>query len=209
MPNAAQIFPKNAFRRQDESADELFYDFPRFVMHIDDEAIEVVTELYREYFPPHSAILDLMSSYVSHLPNEIEYSSVAGLGMNAEELNANPRLTVRVLQSLNAEPNLPFVDNEFDGAAICVSVQYLTEPITVFREIARVLKENAPLVVTFSNRCFPTKAVFAWSELDDNGHIELVREYFERSKSFSTIEVHKHQPRYSDPLFGIVGRAKK
>ena len=121
MPNAAEIFPKNAFRRQDESADEVFYDFPRFVVHIDDEAIEVVTKLYREYFPPHSAILDLMSSYVSHVPNEIEYSSVAGLGMNAEKLNANPRLTVRVLQSLM--PN-----------RICLlSITNLTERLSAFR----------------------------------------------------------------------------
>ncbi len=121
MPNAVEIFPKNAFRRQDESADEVFYDFPRFVVHIDDEAIEVVTELYREYFPPHSAILDLMSSYVSHVPNEIEYSSVAGLGMNAEKLNANPRLTVRVLQSLM--PN-----------RICLlSITNLTERLSAFR----------------------------------------------------------------------------
>jgi len=209
MPNAAEIFSGNAFRRQDESDDELFYDFSRFVTHIDDKAIEAVTELYREHFPAHGAILDLMSSYVSHLPKEIEYSSVAGLGMNAEELGANSRLTERVVQNLNTKPNLPFADSEFDGASICVSVQYLTEPIEVFREIARVLKVDAPLVVTFSNRCFPTKAVFAWNALDDNGHIELVSEYFQGSESFNKIKVYKHQPRFGDPLFGIVGRASK
>jgi len=155
------IFSSDVFRREDESADERFYDFPRFVTHIDKAAIEAVTELYREFFRANGAILDLMSSWVSHLPETVDYSCVTGLGMNAEELAANPRLTERVVQSLNDEPKLPFGEAEFDGAAICVSVQYLIEPVEVFREIARVLKHDASLVVAFSNRCFPTKAVYA------------------------------------------------
>ena len=202
-------FSSEIFRRQDESADERFYDFPRFVTHIDVQAIEAVTELYREFFSIGGAILDLMSSWVSHLPKEISFSRVAGLGMNAEELNANPRLTESVVQSLNTEPHLPFGAAEFDGAVICVSVQYLTRPIEVFREIARVLKEDAPLVVTFSNRCFPTKAVFAWNALDDDGHIALVSEYFAASESYDEIEIRRHQLRGGDPLFGVIGRAKK
>ena len=202
-------FPNEIFRRQDESADERFYDFPRFVTHIDDRAIEAVTELYREFFPANGAILDLMSSWVSHLPEERSFSRVVGLGMNRAELAANLRLTESIVQSLNSEPRLPFGAAEFDGAAICVSVQYLTKPIEVFRDIARVLKENAPLVVTFSNRCFPTKAVFAWNALDDDGHIELVSEYFAASKSFAEIEIRRHEPRGGDPLFGVIGRTKK
>ena len=205
----AQTFPDKIFRRQNESNDRDFYDFPRFVTHIDDAAIAAVTELYREFFLADGAILDLMSSWVSHLPEENFYLRVAGLGLNAEELNANPRLTGSVVQSLNTVPILPFDDDEFDGAAICVSVQYLVQPVEVFREIARVLKTDAPLVVTFSNRCFPTKAVYAWNALDDDGHVELVREYFIRSESFGEIEIRKHQPRSGDPLFAVVGRAKK
>ncbi|MCY7345574.1 MAG: methyltransferase domain-containing protein [Pyrinomonadaceae bacterium] len=201
-------FSPKIFRRQDESADERFYDFPRFVTHIDDSAVEAVTELYREFFAG-GAILDLMSSWVSHLPPEKSFSRVAGLGMNAAELNANPRLTESIVQSLNANSILPFGNDEFDGAAICVSVQYLIQPIEVFREIARVLKNNAPLVVTFSNRCFPTKAVYAWNALDDDGHVELVREYFARSECFQEIEIRRHEPRGGDPLFGVIGRAKK
>jgi len=203
------IFSSEIFRRQDESADERFYDFPRFVTHIDRAATRTVTELYREFFPANGAILDLMSSWVSHLPEERSFSRVAGLGMNRAELAANPRLTESVVQSLNGDSHLPLGDAEFDGAAICVSVQYLIRPIEVFREIARVLKENAPLVVTFSNRCFPTKAVFAWNVLDDEGHIELVGEYFAASESYTEVEILRHQPRGGDPLFGIIGRAKK
>ncbi len=133
----------NAFRRADETADEKFYDFPRFVTHIDDGAIRFVTELYREYFPrKNGVILDLMSSWISHLPEEIEYSRVAATGMNQAELAANPRLSEYVVQNLNADQILPFGAAEFDGAAICVSVQYLIRPAEVFREISRVLKRK-------------------------------------------------------------------
>ncbi len=208
MLTAASLSPQNAFRRVDESADENFYNFPRFVTHIDEQAIRAVTELYREFFPPNGAILDLMSSWISHLSEDVAYSRVAGLGMNVEELAANPRLTETIVQNLNADSRLPFGADEFDGAAICVSVQYLIEPVTVFGEIARVLKTDAPLVVTFSNRCFPMKAVYAWNALGDEGHVELVSEYFSQTESFGEIEVSRHLPFNSDPLFGIIARKK-
>ena len=172
--NNEQISTGDAFRRMDESADENFYSFPRFVTHIDDGAIHFVTELYRKHFPiKGGAILDLMSSWISHLPEDVEYSRVAATGMNEAELVANPRLSDYVVQNLNTNQVLPFGDGEFDGAAICVSIQYLTKPATIFREIGRVLKDNAPLVVTFSNRCFPTKAVYAWQMLDNEGHVKF------------------------------------
>jgi SAM-dependent methyltransferase len=197
------------FRRYDEAGDETFYDQPRLVTHIDEGAITAVTQLYREYFPANGAILDLMSSWVSHLPPEVEYRRVVGIGMNAKELGANPRLHEWGLQNLNRTAQLPFGDNEFDGAGICVSVQYLTQPVAVFREISRVLKPNAPLVVTFSNRCFPTKAVAVWQALDDNGHCQLVRRYFDDASNWTNIEVLDRSPRKwrGDPLFAVIGRA--
>ena len=207
--NALALSPENAFRRADESNDQDFYAFPRFVTHIDDQAIANVTNLYREFFPENGAILDLMSSWVSHLPDEINFSRVVGLGLNAAELKANPHLTEHLVQSLNAQPELSFDDSEFEAAAICVSVQYLTQPIAVFAELARVLKKGAPLIVTFSNRCFPTKAVFAWNALDDDGHITLVEEYFSASQGFNQPEVRRFEPRGGDPLFAVVGRAEK
>src|SRR5206468_10342195 len=137
------------FARLDESPDDLFYATPRFVTHIDDAAIAAVTQLYREHFPPGGAILDLMSSWISHLPPEIVYREVVALGMNREELAANPRADTWVTQDLNQSSHLPFGDARFDGAAICVSVDYLTRPVEVFRECARVLRRGAPLVITF------------------------------------------------------------
>jgi SAM-dependent methyltransferase len=198
--------PAAAFRRPDESPDGAFYAAPRFVTHIDAGAIAAVTALYREYLPAGGAVLDLMSSWVSHLPHDVPYGRVAGLGMNAEELAANPRLTDWRVQDLNADPRLAYRDAEFDGAGCCVSVQYLTRPEAVFREVARVLRPEAPFVVTFSNRCFPTKAVAAWQALDDAGHARLVAAYLAAAGGFGPPEVRAHQPRRGDPLWGVVAR---
>ena len=203
-------FPANLFHRQDETPDSEFYHFPRFVTHIDDRAIAAVTQLYREYFPPDSALLDLMSSWVSHLPAEVRYRRVVGLGMNQAELRANSRLDTYLVQDLNQQPPLPFADAEFDGAAICVSIDYLTQPVAVLRELARVLRPEAPLVITFSNRCFPSKAVAAWHALDDRGHLALVQQYLEAAGGWHAIELLDRSPLppgRSDPLFAVVARA--
>ena len=146
--------PPEAFRRADEGRDETFYAQPRFVTHIDADAIAAVTQVYREIFPAGGAILDLMSSWVSHLPPEVSYRRVAGLGMNRAELAANPRLTEFMVQNLNTNAALPYADAEFDGAGICVSIQYLTDPVAVLREAGRVLRPGAAIGITFSNRWF-------------------------------------------------------
>ncbi len=202
-------FPANAFRRQDESPDEEFYRSPRFVTHIDDRAIAAVTQLYREYFPADGAVLDLMSSWISHLPPEIEYHRVIGLGMNEEELKGNPRLDSHTVQDLNRNPALPFADNEFDGCGICVSVDYLTRPVEVLREVGRVLKAGAPVVITFSNRCFADKAIAVWHQLDDEGHMRLVEEYLRRAGNWNGIHSLDRSPQsmFSDPLYAVVGRS--
>ena len=201
--------PPNIFRRQDETPDAEFYHHPRFVTHIDDRAIAAVTQLYREYFPPDGTLLDLMSSWVSHLPPEVPYRRVVGLGMNQAELAANPRLAAFVVQDLNQQSTLPFGDDEFDGAAICVSVDYLTQPVAVLRELARVLRPGAPLVITFSNRCFPSKAIAAWHALDDRGHLALVSQYLTAGGGWHAIELLDRSPLppgRSDPLFAVVAR---
>jgi SAM-dependent methyltransferase len=151
--------PEAAFDKADPSPDEDFYAYPRFVTHIDDGAVAAVTRVYRERLPPGGAVLDLMSSWVSHLPEDVAYASVVGHGMNEEELAANPRLSRWFVQDLNIEPGLPLGNDVFDGACLCVSVQYLQRPVDVFREVGRVLRPGSPFVVSFSNRCFPTKAV--------------------------------------------------
>ena len=200
-------YPEEAFRRTDEAPDEEFYRTPRLVTHIDDRAIAAVTQLYRELFPSGGELLDLMSSWVSHLPPEVDFRRVIGLGMNDVELRRNERLDSYVVQNLNMNPSLPFGNGEFDGAGICVSVDYLTRPVQVLREVGRVLKVGAPVAITFSNRCFPTKAVEIWHSLDDAGHMRLVEGYLQEAGNFRDIHSLDRSPGrlFSDPLYAVVG----
>lgn len=201
--------PEGAFRRFDESPDEEFYLLPRFVTHIDDRAISAVTQLYREFFPPGGEILDLMSSWISHLPPEVRYRRVIGLGMNEAELQRNERLDSYVVQNLNTNPHLPFGDAEFDGCGICVSIDYLTRPVEVLREVGRVLKVGSPTVITFSNRCFPTKAIAFWHQLDVRGRTRLVERYLREADNFEDVRSLDRSPRrlFTDPLFAVIGRS--
>jgi SAM-dependent methyltransferase len=222
-----QGFPSEAFDRIDESSDLDFYAQPRLVNHIDDYAIAAVGEAYRRFLPDGGDFLDLMSSWVSHYPEDLPRNRLVGHGMNIVELAHNPALSEYWVQDLNADPVLPRGDREFDGVTICVSVQYLTRPVEVFTEIARVLKPGCPLVVTFSNRCFPTKAVAAWRYLDDQGHAELVAAYAKATGAFEPAQAHDLSPRatmigipedaalrervraglvHADPLFVVVAR---
>ncbi len=200
--------PADYFRRVDDTDDELFYSTPRLVVHIDDGAIAKVGEIYARLLPQDGAILDLMSSWRSHLPEHIRPARVVGLGMNRAEMENNPALTEIVIHNLNRVPRLPFADAEFDGAVVTVSVQYMTSPIGTFAEVARVLKPGAPFIVTFSNRMFPTKAVAIWQNLDDYDHVKLVARYFMESGGFENIEfIDKSAPTTppSDPVWAVVG----
>jgi methyltransferase family protein len=208
-PRDALGLPPGAFARLDETDDALFYTPPRLVQHIDDGAIAALTDLYRTVLPASGALLDLMSSWVSHLPPDIEYGDIVGHGMNAEELAANPRLTRWFVQDLNRDPHLPLADAGFDAAMICVSIQYLQRPVAVLREMRRVLRPGAPLVVSFSNRCFWTKAVAVWRALDDRGHAALVERYLEQA-GFAAIETRmlaEYVEDVSDPMLAVIARA--
>jgi SAM-dependent methyltransferase len=196
--------PAAAFDKQDPSPDAAFYDFPRFVTHIDAGAIAAVTRVYRETLPQGGRILDLMSSWVSHLPSDVDYEAVVGHGMNAEELAANPRLSRWFVQDLNIAPQLAFDDDAFDGACLCVSVQYLQRPVEVFQEVHRVLRQGAPFVVAFSNRCFPTKAVAIWQALAGPQQQRLVGAYM-RGAGFAQVAEQAATPPDGDPLWVVIG----
>ena len=199
--------PPGAFRKEDPGDDAAFYAPPRLVTHIDDAATRALTAYYRATLPPGGVILDLMSSWVSHLPTDVAFADVIGHGMNLEELEANPRLTRRFVQDLNRAPALALEDAGCDAALCCVGVQYLQKPVEVFAEVLRVLRPGAPFIVSFSNRCFPTKAVAIWRSLDAKGHAPLVRLYLERA-GFNDIQIDVLQDgAASDPLTAVTGRA--
>jgi SAM-dependent methyltransferase len=210
MEEDALGLPQGAFAKLDADEDEIFYEPARLVCHIDDGAIAALTDFYRAVLPSGGVLLDLMSSWVSHLPSEIAYAEVIGHGMNAEELAVNPRLSRWFVQNLNREPRLPLADRMIDAAMICVSIQYLQRPIEVLRDVARVLRPGAPLVIGFSNRCFWTKAVAIWRALDDPGHAKLVQHYL-RHAGFEGIATHRLAEWVedaSDPMTAVVGHAR-
>jgi SAM-dependent methyltransferase len=206
-----KILPPELRRRIDESDDELFYEYPRFVVHIDEQAISDVGDIYERLLPRHGEILDLMSSWRSHLPHSLQPKRVVGVGLNRAEMADNPVLTDIVIHNVNRQPQLPFDDACFDGAMMTVSVQYLTQPIEVFAQVARVLRPGGPFVVTFSNRMFPTKAISLWQMASEQQRPELVRRYFVESETFEKIDLIDHSWKAgvpSDPIWAVVGYKK-
>jgi SAM-dependent methyltransferase len=195
-------FPAGFFSRADPSPDANFYAFDRLVTHIDDRAIAAVGTLY-EHLGLTGRVLDVMSSWISHFRTPPQHLTV--LGMNANELAANEAAHERIVHDLNVDPRLPCADASFDAAACCVSVDYLVQPIEVFREIRRVLVPGAPFVCTFSNRCFPTKAITGWLRTDDEGRVAIVAEYFRRSGGWEEPTAALCTPPFTagDPLYAV------
>ena len=217
-PNWPPAFPfkPDMFKRYDEEVDTAFYSAPRLVYHIDEGAVQAVTKYYEQNFPPSGnkdvAILDLCSSWVSHYPQGYTAGRVVGLGMVKEELERNKQLTDFTVQDLNANPILPYESNSFDVITNCVSVDYLTRPIEIFKEMHRVLKPGGKAIMSFSNRCFPTKAISIWTQTGDLDHIWIVGSYFHYSvkDGFEApvgVDISPN-PGRSDPMYIVYGIKK-
>ena len=201
------VLPASAFAREDDGDDLAFYAPARLVTHIDDRAIAALTACYRTLVPDGAHVLDLMSSWVSHLPDDRTYAEVVGQGMNADELAANPRLDRWFVRDLNADPTLPLATDSFDAALCCVGVQYLQQPYAVFAEVRRVLRPGAPFAASYSNRCFPTKAVAVWRSMSLNDHASLIGHYLTQA-GFGDVEARLlADGSTGDPLVVVVGRA--
>lgn len=215
------FFGGEPFARQDPQRDGIFYGAPRLVHHLDQTAREMVSEIYRRFVHDGMRVLDLMSSWVSHLPGGVRPASVSGLSLNRTELDQNPALDDRVVHDLNEKPWLPYPDEIFDTAINTVSIEYLTHPREVFTEVGRVLKPGGTFVVVFSNRWFPTKVVRIWEQLHEFERVGLVTEYFLQSGLFHPLGTYSMRglprPRddryagdllYSDPVYAVWGRKK-
>jgi len=199
--------PAWSFGKEDPADDAAFYAEARLCTHIDDGAIAALTGFYREALPAGGVVLDLMSSCVSHLPTEVAYAEVIGHGMNAEELAANPQLSRWFVQDLNRGPALPLEAASVDAATICVGVQYLERPVEVLANVRRVLKPGGLIAVSFSNRCFPTKAMAIWLNTGDRDHARLVALYL-REAGFADVEARVlADGSRCDPLIVVTGRA--
>ncbi|GAA0421577.1 hypothetical protein GCM10009133_32630 [Cocleimonas flava] len=211
-------FDEYPFKRLDETDDAAFYKEPRMDHHLDATAIAEITQLHNTLLNKHSRVLDLMSSWSSPLSDELSLTHVTGLGMNQEELKANKRLNDFTVQDLNLQQILPYADGQFDAAICTASIEYLTYPLKIMTEVARVIKPGGKFVVTFSERCFPSKAITLWSQLHPFERMQLVLEYFRDSGLFSDLNTYSKRgmPRpaddqyfdeikTSDPVYAIWG----
>lgn len=214
-------FTDDAFRRIEEQPDAKFYQPPRYVHHIDDTAREMVRNTYGCFLTDGKQVLDLMSSWQSHIPPHLYLDRLVGLGLNEDELKRNSQLSEFLIHDLNADATLPFESNSFDAVINTVSVEYLTDPLAVFRDVARVLRRDGHFIVTFSNRWFPTKAIKIWQELHEFERMGFVLECFLRTGGFKDLQTFSFRglPRphddkyfpellYSDPVYVVWGRKK-
>ena len=202
-------FRPEFFRREDELPDALFYREPRLVVHIDDRAIEAVGEYFSSSLPSDGIILDLMSSWRSHLPADFARERLIGLGLNAVELAENPQLDDRLLADINTVRGLPFRDNSLHAVVITVSIQYITHPVEIFREVHRTLEDWGSLHIIYSNRMFPTKATAIWRMLDDYEHAQLINAYFAVAGGWEqprTLDISPHPKGSSDPVYVVSSR---
>lgn len=203
-------FTPDLFARIDETDDSLFYSQPRKVVHLDENAVEALSAFLAESLPPEGELLDLMSSWRSHLPPQLPRKRVVGLGMNAEEMADNPDLDEWIVHDLNKSPQLPFAEAAFDAAMLTVSMQYLVKPIDVFRSVARCLRPAAPFIVVLSHRCFPTKAVKIWNDCQNmRERMELGMAYFRFAGAFTDVQgvdLRPGLPAGEDPVVAVFGR---
>ena len=201
------LLNSNQRTKLDDTDDTLFYDAPRFVTHVDEGFIQQLTELYRSRLKPNTRIFDMMSSWVSHLPEEIEFAHVEGHGLNAEELARNPRFDHYFVQNLNQNHKLPLEDQSVDAVLNTVSVQYMQYPEAIFTEIHRVLKPGGTAIVSFSNRMFYQKAIAAWRDGSEASRVELVKRYFKAVPGFTEPEVVAQQSQMPSlfQMFGMPG----
>jgi SAM-dependent methyltransferase len=211
---ATDFFSDDAFQRVDETIDSEFYSQPRHINHLDEAAQKQLKSVYNDLIPPHSEILDLMSSINSHIDDSLESKKITGLGMNEEELAANPRLDEIIVHDINQQQRLPFEDASFDIIVCSLSIEYVTRPSRLFDEVARLLRPGGRYIISFSNRWFPTKAVQVWNNLHDFERIGLVMEHFIASAHFGDINTwslrgiprpanDKHNIPLSDPIYVV------
>lgn len=202
-----KVLTKEGRTKFNITPDRDFYAYPRFVTHVDNNFIDTLTSVYRERLNPECEVLDLMSSWVSHLPNEVKYKKVVGHGLNAQELAKNPRLDYFVVKDLNQDQKFEFDNATFDAVLCTVSVQYLQEPEKVFGEVFRLLRPGGVFIVSFSNRMFYEKAIGAWREGTGYGRVQLVVQYFQCVEGFTEPEVVRKLPEGTKPdgsLFGWI-----
>ena len=187
--------------KSDISDDEIFYQQPRFVHHLSDSFRTRLTNLYSEYLLKHYIILDLMSSWVSHLPPNIRYKKVIGHGLNQAELSSNERLDSFFVKNLNKKQNMPIEDSSIDVGLIVAGWQYLQYPEKISLELSRIIKSDSLLIISFTNRAFWSKSPNIWTYSSEVKRIEYVTSIL--IDNGWRIEKILNEKTYQENLFGL------
>ena len=185
----------------DDSDDQIFYQNPRYVNHLSFSFRNRLTNLYSKYLYSNNVILDLMSSWVSHLPTNTKYKKIIGHGMNESELRANKRLDSFWVQNLNKIQILPIEDSSVDTGLIVAGWQYLQYPEKISLELSRIIKKDSLLIISFSNRAFWTKSPNIWTNSSEEGRIEYVKKVI--SSNGWSVEKILNEKTYDNKLFGL------
>jgi ribonuclease HII/SAM-dependent methyltransferase len=214
---------KEPLGRLDDNDDAIFYQDERFVEHIDDTAVQALRAYLATVVdsPAALSVLDVGASWTSHLEESTIVSNqqrkVVGIGLNAKELAANMVLSDRLVQNLNVQTTLPLDSDSFDICLCQLTIDYLTRPISVCKELRRVLKKKKEptagmIHIVFSNRLFLQKAVDNWTGRDDLDHVETVASYLHYA-GFRNIQAHdlsirnKRGSIVGDPLYVVRAEA--
>ena len=207
MDRPAAPFPPGFFDRYDEQPDGVFYEPLRLVTHIDDGAIAAVGELYdraradRRRARPDVVVglpLPAAAGVADGARHERRRAGPQPDGDGGRRPRPQRRPAPAVRRRARSTPS-----------TCCVSVDYLVRPVEVFADVARVLRPGGLFVCTFSNRCFPTKAIRGWLANDDMrpaGHrARLLRGVGRRSPRRRWPTATRARP--GDPLYAVWAHA--
>ena len=218
-PQWPDEFPFSAehLKRIDETPDTQFYQHPRIgVHHIDESAQQALQAYYKQALPKGGAILDVMSSWTSHLADgagarreDQHFARLSITGINEPELRANPGAHDYHAHDINRSPSLAmYGDESFDAVFCSVSVDYLAQPMPVLAELRRVLKPGGLLLFTWSNRMFPSKAIAAWRLASEPERLWICGAYIHFTTGFTPPvgEDLSPHPGRTDPVYAVHAR---
>ncbi|WP_288261532.1 methyltransferase domain-containing protein [uncultured Prochlorococcus sp.] len=192
-------------KKLDESNDEEFYSYPKFVYHLDANFRQNLSEVYKNEIADCATVLDLMSSWDSYLPKGKKYKKVIGHGLNKQELEKNKILNSYWIQNFNLNQEIPLDSGSVDYCLMVAAWQYLQYPENLTNEISRILCNKGKFIIAFSNRAFWHKAPNIWTSSSEEERVKYVRKVL-ITNGFNEPKIIK---KFQEPVLKIFNFLKK